>query len=95
MRENLARQVQSQLNAQEKIKQSGQVFGDDQRSMDFLASANERAAAIPDVTTELFGDPVVNGLVAARDNPEALASFDKRYGRGMAAYVLAKRGGQP
>jgi hypothetical protein len=98
MRDNLRRQIQAQITAQDKVTQATEVFKDDPRSQTYLRSAQERLSQMPDMTREIFGDPVVNGLLAAQSKSNAAeenAAFDARYGRGMAAYVLAKRGAQP
>jgi len=91
MRDNLRRQVQATLNAQTQIAASSKTFADDPRSQAYLEQARTRLGEVPDMTKEIFGEPVVQGLLA-NQTPEVIADFDKRYGRGMAAYVIAKRG---
>ncbi len=92
MRENLRRQVAAQVTAAERIRESGTTFADDPRSQTYLRVAAEKLGDVPDLTREIFGDPVVAALVA-NPSPEVRRDFDKRYGAGMSAYVLAKRGG--
>jgi hypothetical protein len=92
---NLRRQVEAQIHAVKRLDESGKVFADDPRSQAYLAAKRQELSNIPDVTNQLFEAPVMAALVANQNDPAVIADFDRKYGDGMAAYVISKRGAPP
>ena len=97
---NVRHSMQAVLNANAKVGDALKTYGSDPDAQAVLARQHRKLEELPDHVNAMFPQSASKGLVDAlksdapeQDKLDTKAAFDAKYGKGMADYVIAKRGG--